>query len=93
MDVLRRELLAVLNRAEQATAWEHRARAAEAALREVERDAADAGLLDDMAAALRVLRGRLVDVGEQDSELDATGIDELLTRYDAAAANRWRGHR
>lgn len=92
IDVLRRELLAVLNRAEQATAWEHRARAAEAALREVERDTNDAALLDDMAAFLRVLRGRLMEITGQHPEPDATRIDELLRRYDAAVPKRERLH-
>jgi hypothetical protein len=90
IDVLRRELLAVLNRAEQATAWEHRARAAEAALRELRRDGLDAALVDDMAAVLRMLRGRLVESSEDHPELDATRIDELLRRYDVAAPRRDR---
>jgi hypothetical protein len=84
IDVLRRELLAVLDRAEQATAWEHRARAAEAALREVERHPVDAALLDDMAALLRTLRGPRAELGDARTER----IDGLLKRYDAAAPRR-----
>ena len=92
IDVLRRELLAALNRAEQATAWEHRARAAEAALRELEHGPTDAALLDDMAAELRTLRGRLVETSDHDSGRDATAIDELLRRYDAEGSRRERRH-
>jgi hypothetical protein len=88
IDVLRRELLAVLNRAEQATAWEHRARAAEAALRKFQHHTVDAALLDDMAALLRALRGPLAESRDQHPELDATEIDELLRRYDAGAPTR-----
>lgn len=88
MDVLRRELLAALNRAEQATAWEHRARAAEAALREMEREAADGALLDDMAALLRTLRGPGRAVEDRRAQADTARIDDLLQRYDAAAP-RW----
>ena len=92
IDVLRRELLAMLNRAEQATAWEHRARAAEAALREFERQTADTALLDDMAALLRTLRGPHVGISDEHPDPDAAEIDELLRRYDAAAPRR-QGHR
>jgi hypothetical protein len=84
IDVLRRELLAVLNRAEQATAWEHRARAAEAALREVERRKVDAALLDDMAAMLRAVRGTPAETGDRRPEPNTAQIDALLRRYDAA---------
>jgi hypothetical protein len=91
IDVLRRELLAVLNRAEQATAWEHRARAAEAALREVERQTVDAALLDDMAALLRTLRDPGSEAGDRRPEADAARIDDLLQRYDAAAPRRHGG--
>ena len=90
IDVLRREVLAVLNRAEQARAWEHRARAAEAALREIQGDAADAGLLDGMAASLRALRARVAESRVQEPGVDPTTIDDLLKRYDAACRKRTR---
>jgi hypothetical protein len=88
IDVLRREVLAALNRAEQATAWEHRARAAEAALRELEHRRADAALLDDMAALLRTLRGPRTGIDDERPGVDAARIDELLKRYDASAPGR-----
>jgi hypothetical protein len=91
IDVLRREMLAVLNRAEQATAWEHRARAAEAALRELAHHPEDAALLDDMAALLRRLRGPLTESDGRPSEDDVARIDALLERYDAAIRTRHGG--
>lgn len=41
----------------------------------------DDALLDDMAAALRAIRGWLMEVGEQHASLNAQALDDLLRRY------------
>lgn len=38
-------------------------------------------LLDDMAAAIRALRGWLMMMAEDHDDLDAGALDELLRRY------------
>jgi hypothetical protein len=48
----------------------------------------DDALLDDMAAALKALRGWLMQIAEQHPEMDAGALDDLLRRYNAEMDGR-----